>query len=84
MILLYSYRPLSPYFHTSYYHSGISAGFCCCSALAFLIAIRQKKHDEQGSQYPPMLQQEFNFRSLMVQDEAGQYRLATGAEIIEA
>jgi len=31
-----------------------------------------------------MLQQEFNFRSLMVQDEAGQYRLATGAEIIEA
>ncbi len=30
-----------------------------------------------------MLQQEFNFRSLMVQDEAGTYRLATGAEIIE-
>ncbi len=31
-----------------------------------------------------MLQQEFNFRSLMVKDEAGTYRLATGAEIIEA
>ncbi len=31
-----------------------------------------------------MLQQEFNFRSLMVKDEAGAYRLATGEEIIEA
>jgi len=33
---------------------------------------------------PPdaMLQQEFNFRSLMVKDEAGAYRLATGEEIM--
>ena len=31
-----------------------------------------------------MIQQEFHFRSLMVQDETGQYRLATGEEIIEA
>ncbi len=31
-----------------------------------------------------MLQQEFNFQSLMVKDEAGAYRLATGPEIIEA
>ena len=31
-----------------------------------------------------MLQKEFNFRSLMVQEEDGRYRLATGEEIIEA
>lgn len=31
-----------------------------------------------------MLQKEFNFRSLMVQDESGYYRPATGDEIIEA
>ena len=31
-----------------------------------------------------MLQKEFNFRALMVRDEEGQYRPATGEEIIEA
>ena len=31
-----------------------------------------------------MLQREFNYRSLMVKDETGRYRLATGDEIIEA
>jgi DNA repair protein RadC len=31
-----------------------------------------------------MLQKEFHFRSLMVQDEDGKYRLASGEEIIEA
>lgn len=31
-----------------------------------------------------MLQTEFNFRSLMVKDREGRYRLATGDEIIEA
>jgi len=31
-----------------------------------------------------MLQQEFNYRSLMVKDETGRYRLATGNEILEA
>lgn len=31
-----------------------------------------------------MLQREFNYRSLMVKDESGRYRLATGDEIIEA
>ena len=31
-----------------------------------------------------MLQQEFNYRSLMVKDESGRYRPASGNEIIEA
>ena len=31
-----------------------------------------------------MLQQEFNYRSLMVKDESGRYRPASGDEIIEA
>jgi len=31
-----------------------------------------------------MLQKEFHFRSLMVKDEDGQYRLASPDEIIEA
>ena len=31
-----------------------------------------------------MLQREFNDRSLMVKDDSGRYRLATGDEIIEA
>ncbi len=31
-----------------------------------------------------MLQREFNFRALMVKDESGRYRHATGDEIIEA
>ena len=31
-----------------------------------------------------MLQQEFNYRSLMVRDESGRYRPASGDEIIEA
>ncbi len=31
-----------------------------------------------------MLQTEFNFKSLMVKDESGQYRIATGEEIIKA
>jgi len=31
-----------------------------------------------------MLQREFNFRSLMIKDEDGRYRLATGDEIINA
>jgi len=30
------------------------------------------------------LQQEFNFRSLMVKEENGRYRMATGDEILEA
>ncbi len=31
-----------------------------------------------------MLQREFNFQSLMLRDEIGQYRIATGKEIIKA
>ncbi len=31
-----------------------------------------------------MLQKEFNFKSLMVKDDSGQYRIATGEEIIKA
>ncbi len=31
-----------------------------------------------------MLQREFNYRGLMVKDDSGRYRLATGDEIIEA
>ncbi len=31
-----------------------------------------------------MLQTEFNFKSLMLRDESGQYRIATGEEIIKA
>ena len=31
-----------------------------------------------------MLQREFNYRALMVKDDSGRYRLATGDEIIEA
>ncbi len=31
-----------------------------------------------------MLQTEFNFQSLMLRDEIGQYRIATGDEILEA
>ncbi len=31
-----------------------------------------------------MLQREFNFQSLMLRDEIGQYRIATGDEILEA
>jgi DNA repair protein RadC len=63
-------------------HSGRAA------ALLFYLTGRDGlRHEEGGDeQQGPqgMLQQEFNYRSLMVKDESGRYRPASGDEIIEA
>jgi len=50
-----------------------------CSGLATTGSAGRDGPKDKG-----MLQREFNYRGLMVRDESGRYRLATGDEIIEA